>query len=307
MTETKSTTNTQKAIESLAADREALLKIAACPQRHRVAGRERLPGLVRARCGGAPRCPLLGRGRPFGAGAARRAGPVRPPDRARAGRAGPARRSWTRPRSWPTTSRSAPGPSPPWKAWPTRSSSCRWATSGPTPPRCIASAFAFDHFLHIRSDLFAPRGPLTGAPPPSDELHSGPRSTGSRPPSPNRTRRRWRASKPPSRSISMGRGPASSDWAPVRRPAMYGRHRLVRPLGHPAHDLGGGRGRLVGPRGGSGDHPVVAGLLIRPAGPRGHFAGDWRWLHRGSVHGVGGSRGAGMGVSCTPGPAASHP
>jgi len=38
----------------------------------------------------------------------------------------------------------------------------------------IPNAFAFDHFVHIRSDLFAPRGPLTGAPPPSDELHLGP-------------------------------------------------------------------------------------------------------------------------------------
>jgi hypothetical protein len=38
----------------------------------------------------------------------------------------------------------------------------------------LPSAFAFDHFLHIRSDLFAPRGPLTGEAPPSDELHLGP-------------------------------------------------------------------------------------------------------------------------------------
>jgi uncharacterized protein (TIGR03083 family) len=38
----------------------------------------------------------------------------------------------------------------------------------------LPSAFAFDHFLHIRSDLFAPRGPLTGTPPPSDELHVAP-------------------------------------------------------------------------------------------------------------------------------------
>ena len=38
----------------------------------------------------------------------------------------------------------------------------------------LPSAFAFDHFLHIRSDLFAPRGPLTGTPPPSDALHLGP-------------------------------------------------------------------------------------------------------------------------------------
>jgi uncharacterized protein (TIGR03083 family) len=45
---------------------------------------------------------------------------------------------------------------------------------GTYPASVLPSAFAFDHFLHIRSDLFAPRGPLTGAPPPSDELHLGP-------------------------------------------------------------------------------------------------------------------------------------
>jgi uncharacterized protein (TIGR03083 family) len=45
---------------------------------------------------------------------------------------------------------------------------------GTYPASLLSSAFAFDHFLHIRSDLFAPRGPLTGAAPPSDELHLGP-------------------------------------------------------------------------------------------------------------------------------------
>jgi uncharacterized protein (TIGR03083 family) len=45
---------------------------------------------------------------------------------------------------------------------------------GTYPASRLASAFAFDHFLHIRSDLFAPRGPLTGTPPPSDQLHLGP-------------------------------------------------------------------------------------------------------------------------------------
>lgn len=44
---------------------------------------------------------------------------------------------------------------------------------GTYPASVLSSAFAFDHFLHIRSDLFAPRGPLTGEPPPSDELHLG--------------------------------------------------------------------------------------------------------------------------------------
>jgi uncharacterized protein (TIGR03083 family) len=41
---------------------------------------------------------------------------------------------------------------------------------GTYPASVIANAFAFDHFVHIRSDLFAPRGALTGAPPPVDEL-----------------------------------------------------------------------------------------------------------------------------------------
>jgi len=45
---------------------------------------------------------------------------------------------------------------------------------GTYPASVLPTAFAFDHFLHIRSDLFAPRGPLTGAPPPSDELHLAP-------------------------------------------------------------------------------------------------------------------------------------
>jgi len=34
----------------------------------------------------------------------------------------------------------------------------------------LASAYAFDHYTHIRADLFGPRGPLTGEPPASDEL-----------------------------------------------------------------------------------------------------------------------------------------
>jgi uncharacterized protein (TIGR03083 family) len=45
---------------------------------------------------------------------------------------------------------------------------------GTYPASALPNAFAFDHFLHIRSDLFAPRGPLTSTPPPSDELHLGP-------------------------------------------------------------------------------------------------------------------------------------
>ena len=32
----------------------------------------------------------------------------------------------------------------------------------------MPAAYSFDHYTHIRVDLFAPRGPLTGTPPPSD-------------------------------------------------------------------------------------------------------------------------------------------
>jgi uncharacterized protein (TIGR03083 family) len=35
-------------------------------------------------------------------------------------------------------------------------------------------AYVFDHYTHIRADLFAPRGPLAGEPPPSDELRVAP-------------------------------------------------------------------------------------------------------------------------------------
>lgn len=37
----------------------------------------------------------------------------------------------------------------------------------------LPCAYSFDHYTHIRADLFAPRGPLTGEPPPSDELRLG--------------------------------------------------------------------------------------------------------------------------------------
>ena len=38
----------------------------------------------------------------------------------------------------------------------------------------VPTAYSFDHFVHIRMDLFPPRGPLTGEPPPSDELRLAP-------------------------------------------------------------------------------------------------------------------------------------
>jgi uncharacterized protein (TIGR03083 family) len=43
--------------------------------------------------------------------------------------------------------------------------------------RILPAAFCFDHYTHIRADLFAPRGPLPGPVPPSDELRLGPALT----------------------------------------------------------------------------------------------------------------------------------
>jgi uncharacterized protein (TIGR03083 family) len=45
---------------------------------------------------------------------------------------------------------------------------------GTYPASAIANAFAFEHFVHIRCDLFAPGGPLNGDPPPSDDLRLAP-------------------------------------------------------------------------------------------------------------------------------------
>ena len=41
---------------------------------------------------------------------------------------------------------------------------------GTYPAAVLPSAFSFDHYTHIRADLFPPRGPLAGPLPPSDEL-----------------------------------------------------------------------------------------------------------------------------------------
>ena len=41
---------------------------------------------------------------------------------------------------------------------------------GTYPAALVPNAMSFDHYTHIRADLFAPRGPLAGPPPPSDEL-----------------------------------------------------------------------------------------------------------------------------------------
>lgn len=45
---------------------------------------------------------------------------------------------------------------------------------GTYPASVVPAAFAFEAFIHIRYDLFAPDGPLEGEPPPADELRLGP-------------------------------------------------------------------------------------------------------------------------------------
>jgi len=45
---------------------------------------------------------------------------------------------------------------------------------GTYPAEAIPTAYSFDHFVHIRMDLFAPPGPLTGQQPPADDLRLAP-------------------------------------------------------------------------------------------------------------------------------------
>jgi uncharacterized protein (TIGR03083 family) len=45
---------------------------------------------------------------------------------------------------------------------------------GTYPAKVLPTAYSFDHYTHIRADLFRPRGPLTGEAPPSDALRLGP-------------------------------------------------------------------------------------------------------------------------------------
>src|ERR1022692_43851 len=46
--------------------------------------------------------------------------------------------------------------------------------AGTYPASMLPSAWSFDHYTHIRADLFGPRGPLAGPAPPSDELRLTP-------------------------------------------------------------------------------------------------------------------------------------
>jgi hypothetical protein len=44
---------------------------------------------------------------------------------------------------------------------------------GTYPAAVLPTAYGFDHYTHIRADLFPPRGSLAGEPPASDELRIG--------------------------------------------------------------------------------------------------------------------------------------
>jgi uncharacterized protein (TIGR03083 family) len=48
------------------------------------------------------------------------------------------------------------------------------ADVGTYPASLLPAAYAFEHYIHIRYDIFAPDGPVTGAPPASDELRLAP-------------------------------------------------------------------------------------------------------------------------------------
>ena len=45
---------------------------------------------------------------------------------------------------------------------------------GTYPASVVPTAFAFEHYVHIRCDLFRPHGPLRAEPPASDELRLAP-------------------------------------------------------------------------------------------------------------------------------------
>src|ERR1039457_4578432 len=53
---------------------------------------------------------------------------------------------------------------------------------GTYPAFVLPNAFSFDHYTHIRADLFAPRRPLTDQPPPSDNLRPKPHLDSTRAP-----------------------------------------------------------------------------------------------------------------------------
>jgi uncharacterized protein (TIGR03083 family) len=174
MTKTKTKTNTQKAIDALAADREALLKIAA--------------GLTDAEWGAESGCPgwsvqdvVAHLGALYWAVVDPSALELPdvpglsdlPTERAQDALV-QHRRPWTPAQVLADYESVSTGALAALEGLADQEFELPLGDLGTYPASVIASAFAFDHFLHIRSDLFGPRGPLTGTPPPSDELHLGP-------------------------------------------------------------------------------------------------------------------------------------
>ena len=86
---------------------------------------------------------------------------------------------------------------------------------GTYPAGILPTAFCFDHYAHTRLDLFPPRGPLTGEPPPAGVLTFGPPWTGRRPRCRSRTARSW------------------PNWPGRWRPSSPGRERGPSRSGHP--------------------------------------------------------------------------
>ena len=137
--------------------------------RLRVEGGQRLPGLVGPRRGGAHGCPVLDVGRPVHP--ARRG-------RRRTERANEvyveARRTWSAQQvveGYRTVSSDAIGQLAELQA---QDFELSLGDPGTYPAWLLPNAFAFDHYTHIRADLFAPRGPLSATPPNSDELRLAP-------------------------------------------------------------------------------------------------------------------------------------
>ncbi len=78
----------------------------------------------------------------------------------------------------------------------------------------VPTAYSFDHYVHIRMDLFAPRGPLTGPLPPSDDRRLVPSLDWVQEALPQQSARSSRScpARSSSRSAGQADGPSRSVW-----------------------------------------------------------------------------------------------
>ena len=137
---------------------------------------------------------------------------------------------------------------------------------GTYPAALIPAAYAFDHYTHIRADLFPPRGPLPGPPPPSDELRLVPALDWIEAALPQQNAGR------PGRADRRGadqRDRAGREDHPGRPGRAGRRGQLRRPragaLDHPAGRLGAaGREALRGPAPAGPGGPAEGVLTSRP-------------------------------------------